>query len=827
MSGALAESAWQLASTEPGQHAEPGDWMAGAPWRAAVVPGTVASALGLSVDQPGAFDGQDWWYRTPFTSEGPGLLRFEGLATLADVWVDGVPVLQSRNMFRIHEVNLPALAAGTHELVIRFRSLEAELAGRRPRPRWKTALVRNQSLRWVRTTLLGRIPGWTPPLQAVGPWRPVTWTSLAAPVLHRLDLRTWATGTTGRLEVKAEVRLPSQWARSEALLRVGRHQLTLRASREGDVLHLEGAFDLPDVPLWWPHTHGTPRLLEATLELASGTGRTAFPCGKVGFKALELDRTGGQVRLRVNGVPVFARGACWTTGDMVTLAGTPAALRASLTAARDAGANMLRVGGTMTYESDAFYALCDELGLLVWQDFMFANLDYPFGDEAFRADVAAEVTDQLLRLQKHVCVAVYCGGSEIEQQAAMLGLPRSEWSSPFFATELPAACAALHPGIPYFPSTPCEGAMPFHTATGLTHYYGVGAYRRPLADARAAAVKFTPECLGFSHVPEPETLAELSPEAPLLPHMPLWKARVPRDSGAGWDFEDVRDHYLREGFGVDPVALRSADPEGYHARSRMVTGELLRRTYAEWRRAGSGCGGALVWFWNDLWPGAGWGLLDSLGRPKAAYWHARRAWAPRSLHLSDEGLDGLGIHVVNESAEPLEAVVELELWQGARTSVGRASQSIHVAPFATEALSADALLGYFADLTYAYRFGPPKHQATVARLRDVHTGEVLSEDVHFPGGWALAPVEAAGWQAQVTVESPSVVRVDLSATAFLQAVALEAPGWRPDDAHFHLAPGQVKRLRFTALESPARKLKVHVSALNTAETLTVRAPEPA
>ncbi|MBI3132384.1 MAG: glycoside hydrolase family 2 protein [Acidobacteria bacterium] len=816
---------WQLRPTEPGLHAEPGPWMNEGPWASAVVPGTVAQTLGLSVDQPGAFDSQDWWYRTTLNAEGPGTLNFEGLATLAEVWLDGRFILQSRNMFRPHEVDLPDLGAGPHELVIRFRSLEAELAGRRPRPRWKTSLVRNQNLRWIRTTLLGRIPGWTPPIQAVGPWRAVTWTSWDAPAMRWLDLRTWAVGTTGRVELKAVVRLPAQWAKSEALLRVGKQQLALRASREGDALHLEGAFDLPEIPLWWPHTHGAPQLLDAAIELSSEEGNRSFPCGRVGFKAVQVERAGGLVQVRVNGVAVFARGACWTTSDMVTLAADPPALRASLTAARDAGANMLRVGGTMTYETEAFYTLCDELGLMVWQDFMFANMDYPFGDEPFRADVEAEIVAQLSRLQKHPCITVYCGSSEIEQQAAMLGLPRPDWSSPFFATELPATCARLHPGIPYFPSTPCEGALPFHTGTGLTHYYGVGAYRRPLADARAAAVKFTPECLGFSHVPDAATMDHLSPEAPLLPHQPLWKARVPRDSGAGWDFEDVRDHYLREGFGVDPVALRAADPEGYYARSRVVTGELIRRTYAEWRRAGSTCGGALVWFWNDLWPGAGWGLLDSLGRPKAAYWYARRAWAPRSIHLSDEGLDGLGVHVVNDSPAPLEAQVELELWQGPRTSVGKGSEALRVAPFSTELRSADALLGTFTDITYAYRFGPPKHHATVARLRDAVTGDVISEDVHFPSGLALAPVENVGWRAEVQVTTSTELILKLSGSAFLQSVAVEAPGWRPDDDYFHLVPGQVKHLRFTALGESPRRFKAHLSALNTAETLTVRGPE--
>jgi beta-mannosidase len=804
---------WGLHGTAPGAHLAPGPWMAEVAWTPAVAPFTVAQALDHPLDRPGDFDDRDWWTRATFTTAGPGRLTFEGLATLAEVWVDGTKVLESRNMFRTHTVPLD-LPAGDHELVIRFRALTPELAAKRPRPRWKTALVASQNLRWIRTTLLGRIPGWTPPLPAVGPWRPVTWQDDAAPALRDVDLRTWAEGATGRLTLQAAVNLAGMTA---ARLTVGDRTFPLKVV--GATLSGEGTW--PDAPLWWPHTHGEPTLHDASVEVEAAGTWHRFPLGKVGFKAVTLDRAEGRVQLVVNGRPIFTRGACWTTADARSLVDATRT-RAFLELAREAGANLVRVGGTMVYESEAFYTACDELGLMVWQDFMFANFDYPFGDADFRADVEAEVTQQLDRLQKHVSVAVHCGSSEIHQQAAMLGFPPEGFASDFFDRELPATCAALHPGIPYFPSTPCEGALPFHTAVGLTHYYGVGAYRRPLADLRVADVKFTPECLGFSQVPEPETVQALAGDGPLVPHQPLWKARVPRDSGAGWDFEDVRDHYLREGFGVDPVALRSADPTRYLACSRVVPGELQRRAFAEWRRAGSRCGGALVWLWQDLWPGAGWGLVDSHGRPKAAWYLLKRAWAARSVHLSDEGLDGHGVHLVNESAEAMEATLELELWTGTRTRVAQVAVPVSVPPFTTDAKSAEALLGHFADTTYAYRFGPPRHRVVLARLRDAATGALLSEDACFPAGMDLPTVEGAGWQGTATASSPTEVVLDLSATAFLQSVSFEVPGWRPDHAYFHLAPGETRRVAFRATEPMPRVFKAHVGALNTAETLTVR-----
>lgn len=817
------ELVWELmespAGALPGPEALPADG-----WRPAIVPGTVAQSLGAGVDSVTDFDASDWWYRGRFSVEGTARdgayeLVFEGLATLADVWLNGAPLLASRNMFRPRNVGVTGLLREQNELVIAFRSVKAELAKKRPRPRWKTALVEQQNLRWLRTTLLGRIPGWTPKLAPVGPWRAVRLEAIAPFHVEQLDLNACLVGLTGQVRFAARVR-GQGGAVERAVLRVGTASVELAiAAPEGGCFVVEGGLDLPNAPVWWPHTHGEPALVEASVCLEGGGASQQVTLGPIGFRAIEIDTSNAGVQLVVNGRPIFARGACWTVDDAASMDGSPEVLGETLRLAKKAGINLIRVGGTMVYPSDTFLDLCDQLGILVWQDFMFANMDYPFADADFRAEVEAEVGAQLRRLQRHPCLAVYCGGSEVEQQAAMVGLPRAEWSSAFFVAELTALCAQHHPGVPYFPSTPTGGDLPFSTAAGITHYYGVGAYRRPLADARAAAVKFTAECLGFSNVPEPESMALLPGGATPPPHHPLWKAGVPRDNGAGWDFEDIRDHYLRELFRLDPVALRSVDLERYYALSRVVTGEVMKSVFAEWRRPGSGCGGALVWFLKDLRPGAGWGVIDSANRPKAAWWVLKRTWASQAVLLTDEGLDGLGLHVHNETAVVLDATVEIELLRSGRQRVEFATAPVSLAPFSSATLSADALIGHFTDLTHAYRFGPPRHDIVVVRL--VIGGRVLHEDVFFPGGHTLPTQEAPDWKASAVVGADGDVELVLEARTFLQTVALSSPGYEPDDNYFHYTPGRPRVLCFTPRPG-AKTFKAHITALNVDGLLTVR-----
>ncbi|MEY4563668.1 MAG: hypothetical protein RLZZ618_2945, partial [Pseudomonadota bacterium] len=226
------DTGWQLACTAPGAWGDAAAVRAASlSWLPARVPGTVAHSLGASIEEPGLHDAHDWWYRCEFAapvgSSARTRLRFEGLATLAEVWLNGEPLLQSDNMFVPCSADVGTLLAPTNELLVCLRSLDHALKTRRPRPRWKTSLVPAQNLRHVRTTLLGRMPGWNPPVQPVGVWKPV-WLDTPAPVaLASTSLQTRLEGRTGRVTVNAGLQLAEGARVTAARWRVGRTEASL------------------------------------------------------------------------------------------------------------------------------------------------------------------------------------------------------------------------------------------------------------------------------------------------------------------------------------------------------------------------------------------------------------------------------------------------------------------------------------------------------------------------------------------------------------------------------------------------------------------------
>ena len=654
---------WELASCPPGSIERPDQLHSSLDWISCPRPMTAAAALRAagrwSLDgPPRRFDAEDWWYRTRFGADpaasGEQLwLCFDGLATVADVWLNGHPLLSSVGMFTGHERRVDTLLRPDNDLIIRFRALDGLLSARRARPRWRAPMVENQQLRWFRSTLLGRTPGWSPPAAAVGPWREVRLERRRGVIVDDIRLRATPEGV---LDVACRVESIDAGNHGEVSIVLDREGRTYRTPMAAGPTPglLSGRLAVPAPDLWWPHTHGESPLYAARLEIVRGGGTASVDLGEVGFRTVTLDSSDDNFGLMVNGAPIFCRGACWTPLDPVSLENDAAALDQAFDQIVASGMNMLRVGGTMVYETDEFLDQCDRRGVLLWQDFMFANLDYPEDDPGFVEEVASEARQQLSRLQGRPSLAVLCGNSEGEQQAAMWGAERTRWAPSLFHGHLADLTAALAPGVPYWPSSAHGGAFPHQGNAGSTSYYGVGAYLRPLEDARRAEVRFASECLAFANIPDERSLARLPGGAGVKVHHAAWKSRSPRDLGAGWDFDDVRDHYLGLLFGVDPLALRYADHDRYLALGRVATGEVMAQTFGEWRRRRSVTRGGLVWFLRDLWPGAGWGVVDALGTPKAAWHYLRRALAPVALHLSDEGGNGLAVHAVNDRGDPVD-----------------------------------------------------------------------------------------------------------------------------------------------------------------------------
>ncbi|MEP7041528.1 MAG: glycoside hydrolase family 2 protein [Dokdonella sp.] len=799
------EQGWEFAAAAPGSGIEQ---LAQLDWHPARAPNTAAGALrdaGLwSFDTPRDFDAFDWWWRIALTAAnapvGPAVLGFDGLATLADVWLDGINVLRGDNMFVGHRLHVAL--SGSHELLIRCAALAPELAMKRPRPRWRVPMLAHAQLRWFRTTLLGRTPGWSPPCPPVGPWRPI-WLEQRALEVAAVTLRSTLEGSSGIVEVSADLG-SSASAATLIVERNGQRVLAPLALAGGS---WSGRARVSAAQRWWPHTHGEPALYALSIEARRHDEVVTIDLGNTGFRTIEVDRADGDFGVRVNGVDVFSRGACWTPLDVVTLAAEPARYREAIAQARAAGMNMLRVGGTMVYEDDAFYDALDEQGVLLWQDLMFANMDYP-EEDAFVAGVLIEVEQQLARLQARPCLALVCGNSEGEQQAAMSGAARALWSPRLFHQTIAERVHAL--GIPYTPSSAHGGAFPHAANAGACSYYGVGAYRRPLQDARRAELRFASECLAFANIPYD---GGLPGAASLRMHHPAWKARSPRDLGAGWDFDDVRDHYVERLYRTDPIALRASDHERYVALGRAATGEVMADAFAEWRRLRSPTRGALVWFLRDLWPGAGWGVIDAHGVPKPCYYALRRALAPVALTISDEGVNGLAIHVANDRAEPFAAELSLSLYRLGDLCVGSAATVLQVPARAALEIAATTLFEGFLDLSFAYRFGPAMADFVHAVLRS--DGKPVAETFWFPLGLpssreadvGLGAIVHAGASAQEPI-------IEITTRRFAQSVTIDAPGFVADDNGFHLAPGQSRAVVLRALGSPRALVRASVSALN-------------
>lgn len=791
-------------------------------WLPAKVPGTVAQSLRSAGLEKSLLwsesDNYDWWYCCEFSHTATLAheyhLRFEGLATLADVWLNSSLILSAQNMFVPETIAVTNLLQATNQLVICFRSTAEFLQQKRPRPRWKTNLVDNQQLRWLRTSLLGRIPGWCPPIKPIGPWRNITLQETSAVKLISSKISNIL---SDNLIFDAEFEL--EFINAEDIhfggqLVVGSYTLDLiirAAENNRFICSAQGL--VAETDLWWPHTHGQPRLLACSLVINHHQTTTEFDLGLRGFKQMHLNRNQGLVEININQTPIFCRGACWTNADIETLTGTTGDVEKSVVLARDAGLNMLRIGGTMVYESDNFYRLCDQLGIMVWQDFMFANMDYPVEDEYFHSNIIREAKTQLKRLAQYSCISVYCGNSEIQQQAAMMGQARETWSNSFFDCELKDLCDELHPGTLYFPSTPCEGALPFSISEGISHYYGVGAYKRPLNDALLAAVKFTPETLGFANIPEQNTIDSVLSGAVFTAHDPAWKKTVPRDSSAGWDFEDIRDFYLAQLFKQDPIHLRSHDSHRYLQLSRAVSSEVMLRTLANWRAPSHSCRGALIWFYKDLVPGAGWGLLDSNNQPKAAYYGVKRASAAIAVYFLDKGLDGLCLTLINETGKAKNITLTLKAIKHGNIETLSLVKKLTLIQTATE-LNINDWLGYFNDLNYAYGFGPQQQDVVYACIADADSNEWIHDDCYFVRDYNLPPSNTNELAIELVETENSNGILKITSSSFLQFVHIDIDSHSCSDNYFHLAPHISRLVHLTAKSNSAKKIKGYITAIN-------------
>ncbi len=826
----LAGAAWECASSPPGVVVDPQD-LEGADldWLPAEVPGTVAGAVRrvghASVDEVD-FDGSDWWFRTrvtvpPEAGDGTWLLDVGGVATISDIWMDGHHLGHSDSMFSAHQYWIERPRSGGH-LVIRCGALTPILEERRPRPRWKSSLLAHPNLRWLRTSLLGRQVGWSPSPPIVGPWRPIRLVRGADTVVVDRQVRVScfddADGrTTGVVSVELALApgVVAPAGGGATLIVAGQHVPLIVVEHDGQNV-LAGTATVEGVERWWPNGYGPQPLYDVQAAVAG----VIVDLGQVGFRTIEVDQSDGAFTLAVNGTQVFCRGACWFPIDPVGLQRTDEELDAVVSEAAAAGWTMVRIPGGTAYEDERFFERCDVHGLLVWQDLMSAQAALP-DDEVFITDLVAEAVSVASMAAAHPCLAVLCGGQQIEEQAAMQGLGADRWRSAVLEDVLPSALGDVAPGIPWVTSSPSGGDLPFRSNVGVSHFAAVGPLLRPLTDIRLATPRFASEGISFAIPPEPATVEETYGGAEAALAHPTWRMGAHRDAFADFDMVDVTDHYVQLLFDEDPHTLKRTDPERYLDLSRAVGVEVVEHAIADWRRPDSACSGALAIARNDLRPGPGWGLVDHAGRPKANWYALARVAAPVAVLCIDEGINGLVIHVVNDTGHSLEGVLDLALHTAAhRTESG--SMPISVPARGSQAVLADALFDGFRDLTYAFRFGPRALEVVTAELTD-RDGTLRAQGAYLPGGPARPVDSDLGLQVNVERDDEGLWLLTVSTQRFAQRVQVRVPGFGASDSWFHLAPGTSRTVQLVPDSNHGRSPAGSVMALNGSEAATVSA----
>jgi beta-mannosidase len=674
---------------------------------------------------------------------------------------------------------------GEHEVAIRFGSLTRWLKKRRPRGRWRSNLVAQQGLRWARTTLWGRASAYSGTAAPVGAWRPVT--IVDDVLIEDLDIVCTPSGTvhiSGRCaggdgrpiaDTNVTVTIGRQGAQIDTA--------TFTSASDGTV---SGSVAVTDPMPWWPNGYGDQPLYDVAITLGATTvGR------RVGFRTVSADIPNhGGFGLSYNGTQIFCRGAVWIPPDPVGMHSDAADIRLVLGELARAGANMVRVPGGTVYEQPEFWDICAELGILVWQDAMLATFDPP---EDIQTLIVRELETALRSVAGNPALAVVSGGSETMQQPEMVGLPRDARHIDLVERQL--AKVAESANVPYVPSSPAapigSADLSIRPDTGVAHWFGVGGYMRPVTDVLTAGVRFAAESLAFSIPPSPDAVDRHFGSAAPAGHHPAWKSGVPRDKGASWDFEDVRDHYVREIFGVDPLQIRRIDPDRYLQLGRTAVIAAMSACFGYWRRSDSGCRGALVLTAKDIAPGAGWGLIDVDGAPKAPLLALRRCWSPIAVILADAGLSGIRVDVFNDSSALLCGHAVLRATNAGGQVVMEGSIDIEVAAYSALTLHDSEITGVFRDLAHAYKFGPAIAQAVQVEVVDVD-GVIHGRDVlvieHLP-----APTRCE-LKACASRAPDGSWGLDILSENALRWVEIDTPGFRPADNYFHLAPGLAYRV---------------------------------
>ena len=773
-------------------------------WASAVVPGCVhldLMRLGL-VPDPYDRDNEnkvqwvekeDWEYRkvfevSPALHQRPHVeLVCRGLDTFARLTLNGRPLGETNNMFRVWRFDLkPHLQLGRNELRILFFS----------------PVRKGQSLE---KALTYRLPGnaphvrkapyhfgwdWGPRLATSGIWRSIRLEAWQGARIESLQVFQDALDPKlASLRLKAEILADSNLSARGELSLLGANgrrlarSLRLQAGRNT----VEFPLRISNPRLWWPAGMGEQPLYTFRLDLRRGNTLLDSSSLRTGLRTLTLeqnaDEWGTSFAFKANGLLFFAKGGNWIPADALLPRLSRQKYERLLRDFRVAHMNMVRVWGGGVYESPDFYDLCDELGLVVWQDFMFACQMVP-GDREFLENVRAEAAGIITELRHHPSIALWCGNNECEEGWFHWGwkesLPSAVWEDyqKVFDEILPGAVKALDPARPYWPSSPhsLTPGAPRSAESGDMHYWGVWHGREPVDQYQKVFHRFLSE-FGFQSFPLLATVKAFArPED--------WNVASP-----------VMENHQKNAAGNQLILFYMLDhfrlPKDFESLlwlSQVLQAEGMKLAVEHFRSQRPRIMGALYWPLNDCWPVASWSGIDYFGRWKALQYYARRFFSP--CLVAPIARDGrLDVFLISDLQKSLEAQLDWSLrTYGGQVITGQNSKA-RLEPGTSKVAISKTLEEWKAGL-------PDEKAYLTFELRG--GAEILSSNTYYFSQLKKVALPDPEITFSLETEADGAPAVRLTARRFAKDVYLEAAGLegRFTDNFFDLWPGKGRVVRF-------------------------------
>ena len=811
-------------------------------WHPAQVPGVVHTDLLHNKLIPDPFDRNnefhlqwvglaDWEYQTTFQVDTSALthehidLVFEGLDTYADVYLNEQTILHCDNMFR--RWRIPAktlLKAGPNTLRIEFHSaVEKMLPYVKSLPYVLPSISTHNfgneegiaTAPYTRKAPYNYGWDWGPRFLTEGIWKSVrleSWDKLRIENfhIHQQNINTDIANVTAELDIETG-------RATTATLGLAHDELSAsQMTDESQTLQLNAGINHISVPvriispkLWYPVGYGPQNRYRFSASIKFGREVVARAETRTGLRSIELrrvaDQWGKSFEFVVNGISVFAKGADVIPFDSFPNRVTPEIHRKILQSARNAHMNMVREWGGGYYESDDFYDICDELGIMVWQEFMFGGDMVP-GDVAFQENVRQEAIDQIKRLRDHPSIVIWCGNNEVETGWHHWG-DRQEFKESIsaeqrervwqdyvilFADILKSTVAQYADPTPYTPSSPSANfeEVPDNQHNGDMHYWQVWHAQAPASDYTEQFPRFMSE-FGFQSFPEMRTIRSFAKPEDFDIRSTVMQAHQKNKGGN----ERILTYMLRE-------YRQPKDFESYVYLSQVQQAEIIKIGAEHLRRQRPRTMGSLYWQLNDCWPVASWASIDYFGRWKALHYYARRFYDDLliSPFLHDDKVD---VYVVSDKLQLLSGMIRMRLLDFSGNVLLDQSKEVQI--------SAQSSAIYFTvDKTTWTAKGDPRRSFLVFDLavdkKNVSRNLVFLDVTHnleLPTPDIETAVSESGGEYTVNLRSSKLAR-----NVYLSFGSLDV---EVSDNYFDILPGEPATVRIktsATLEQLKNELKI-------------------